>query len=115
MIKHYLIPAEIVLEDGEPVRNPKYIGALKINWAGVYIESKDVYILVVNESKDLKKLDDIEKNPDVIVLDGNKKVKGELKTKLNLSKEIKDEEDEVEVLGKLQEPNFTKDKIWVSD
>ena len=115
MIKHYLIPAEMKMENGEPLREPKYLMELKVNWAGTYIESKDHFLVVVNESKDLSKFDDIEKNPDVILLDGSSKVKGELKTKLGLSKDIKAKEDEIEVLGKLQEPDFTKDKIWVSD
>lgn len=114
MIKHYLIPAEIVLENGEPGRVPKYLDALKINWAGVYIEAKDIYVLVINESKDLSKIGELEKQADVILLDGKRKTKDDLKAKLDIP-EIKDGEDEIEVIAKLQEPNFTKDKIWVSD
>jgi len=115
MIKHYLIPAEIVIEDGESNRVPKYINDLKINWAGVYVEAKDVYILVVNEGKDLTKLDELEKQAEVILLNGERKTKDDLKTKLGLTEKIKDTEDEVEVIARLQEPNFTKDKIFVSD
>lgn len=113
MIKYYLIPAEITVEDGEQSRNPKYINSLKINWSGVYIESLDHYVLVTNESKDLKKFDDLKKFADVTLLEGDKKSKDKVKSKLNIDVPL--DKDEVEFLAKIQVPDFTKDKIKVSD
>lgn len=115
MQKYYLIPAEIVQESGESTRRPKYVDSLKLNWAGVYVQSKDIYILTVNESQDLTKLTKLEENSEVVTLDGKRKTKDNLKTQLNLDVKIKDTEDEVEFIAKLQEPNFTKEKLWVSD
>lgn len=93
MIKYYLIPAEHVVEDGSPLIRPKHMEGVMINWSGIYIKSKDAFLIVTNESKDLKKFDSFENK------EGVEKIK----------------ESEVETLGKLQEPSFKKDKFWVSD
>ena len=115
MVKYYLIPAFLSIENGETSRNPKYLNELKINWAGVYVDSKDVYVVTVNESKDTTKLDKLEENPDIILLDKSKKSKDAVRAELNLLTDIKDGEDEVEIIARLKEPDFTRDKIWVSD
>lgn len=111
MIKYYLIPATFVLERGNLVRTAKYLETLKLNWAGVYVESKDVYVVTVN-TIDQTKLNNLNANIDIIELINNTAVKTAVKNKLNIPT-IDNNTDVVEAIGKLQEPNFTKNKIWV--
>lgn len=120
MIKHYLVPAEMVIDSfsNEPLRRPKYLKAIGVNWAGVYVESKDVFVVVVNTKTSLNsKHNELSGKTDVIVLNGERDTKDLIKTKLGLSKKIRNDEDEVEVVARLQEKGFKKDRehLWVSE
>jgi len=111
MIKYYLIPAEITIEDGESSRNPKYMDNLKINWSGVYVESRDFYVIVTNESSDLTKFTELEKHADVISLDDSEKARNAIAAKLGIV--IQSGTDLVELVARLQVSNFTKGKLSV--
>lgn len=111
MINYYLVPAQITTENGEPSRSPKYVGDLKLNWAGVYIETKDCYVMVVNSINPIK-LNSLKSQVGVVELDNSKQTKQSVGNILNIPL-VSDGDDLVEVVAKLQEPLFTKDKIWV--
>lgn len=113
MIKYYLIPPLLYQENGETNRTVKYLDALKINWSGIYLEAQDMYMVVVNETKDIAKLLDIEKNADVIILDGSTGAKNKVKSKLNIN--IKATDDEIVAIGKTIAPTFQKNQLWVSE
>ncbi len=113
MIKYYIIPPLLYQENGETNRTVKYLDALKINWSGIYLEAQDMYMVVVNETKNIAKLLDVEKNADVIILDGSATAKNKVKTKLNIN--TKASEYEIDIIGKTVSPTFQKNKLWVSD
>jgi len=112
MIKYYLVPSE---GDGKTIETqytPKFVSNLNLSWSGVRIVSKNMFVIMVN-SKDTTKLTDLEKNDVIDITPNTRATKDLCQTKLGIT--IRDSDDTVESLAKLQEPNFDKDKMWVSD
>lgn len=113
MIKYYLIPTKTYMENGELSRTAKYLEDMGINWSGSYIKSKDVYVVCVNT--DAAKHTQLKAFLDVIELDGKKATKDKIKNILKLTGGIPITTDEVDFIGKMENPDFTKDKLWVSE
>lgn len=111
MIKYYIVPAE---GDGLTIETsfkPKYINDLKLNWSGIHLVDKNVFLITINTKEDSKVVD-LNKLEDVIDISTNSKaVKAAVESKFNI--DAIGNKDVFETLCRLKEPDFTKDKISV--
>ncbi len=110
MIKYYLVPSEINSDNLIECRHPKYVSKLKLNWAGMHIDEKSYYLIVVNSKQD-EKLGQFVSNVDVLEVDNTSNSKSEVQDTLQIS--ISQTDDAVETIGQLQEPTFVKEDISV--
>lgn len=120
MIRYYFIPAETTPDpvDGEPDTHPKYVMGLGVNWASVHIPAENAFVVIVNTKASLNSAHGVlASKPDVISMDGSRGNKDALRTRLNLGRDIRDNEDEVEVVARLAVPDFVNDRdhLFVSE
>lgn len=112
MIKHYLVP---YAGDGLTVSTafrPKYLKELGVHFSAIDFPDKDMFLVVVN-TEDSKKIQDLESNSDVISL-GTNNIATRLKLRTNKNIDLAAGDDLVEKIGRLKLSSFKRGDFGIN-